>query len=390
MKFKGFRRKNGQVGIRNYYLIIGVCDALDGIVNGIAKNYENVLAVTSEHGCPAAGNEQIINNLAGLADNPNIVGVIIMGMGCEGVRPEMVQVAMNVEKPVKIIKVTEIGGTVKAIEQGRKTIEDMMKSEHFQRELVDVSEITLGVKCGGSDTTSGIAGNTCAGFAVDKLIDNGGTAIFTEPIECIGGEESLIERAINKKVANDIKNTISAEEKRWTIPGVNMEFMCYGNIRGGLSTIEEKSLGAIHKSGSRPIQGVLKYNDDVLEKPSEKGIYLQDGTMLFSHCITHLAAAGCQMLLFITGIGASVLSQAMPTIKICGNSSSYKNLIGDMDINAGSFIEGTKTIKEIGDEIFDKMIRVAEGEKTKLEGVGYSGFAIYKKDARLEHFLNEK
>jgi len=390
MKFKGFRRKNGQVGIRNNYLIIGVCDALDGIVNGIARKYENVLTVTSEHGCPAAGNEQVINNLAGLADNPNIVGVIIMGMGCEGVRPEMVKEAMTVDKPVKIIKVTEIGGTVKAIEQGRKTIEDMMKSENFQRELVDVSEITLGVKCGGSDTTSGIAGNTCAGYAVDKLIDNGGTAIFTEPIECIGGEESLISRAINKKVADDLRKTIAIEQKRWTIPGVNMEFMCYGNIRGGLSTIEEKSLGAIHKSGSRPIQGVLKYNNNFLEKPSKKGLYLQDGTMLFSHCITHLAAAGCQMLLFVTGVGASVLSQLMPTIKICGNSTSYNNLIDDMDINAGNFIDGKETIKEIGDKIFNKMIKVAEGEKTKLEGIGYSGFAIYKKDSRLEHFLNKR
>ena len=387
MKFKGYRRKNGQVGVRNYYLLIGVCDALDGILYNISKNFDNVLTITSEHGCPASGNEQVINNLAGLADNPNIIGVLIVGMGCEGVKPEMVRAAMTIDKPVKIMKVTEMGGTLKAIEEGKKIIEEMKKDEQFERQLIDISELTIGVKCGGSDATSGIAGNTCAGNAVDKLVDHGGTAIFTEPIECIGGEENLIKRAVNERVVEDIRKMLIDEEKRWTVPSVDIEFMCFGNIQGGLSTIEEKSLGAIHKSGTRPIRGVLKYNNDILEKPSGKGVYLQDGTMLFSHCITHLAAAGCQILLFITGIGASVVSQVMPTIKICGNSSSYNHLKDDMDINAGRFIDGDKNIDEIGEEIFKKIISVAEGEKTKLEGIAYSGFSIYKRDPRLEYFL---
>src|SRR6056297_2112040 len=201
MKFKGYIRENGQVGVRNYYLLIGVCDALDGILDNISKEFKDVLTVTSEHGCPAAGNEQVINNLAGLADNPNIIGVIIVGLGCEGVKPEMVKKEMTVKKPVKIIKVTEIGGTIKTIKKGREIISNMKKKQKIKRELIDVNRITIGVKCGGSDTTSGISGNICAGNAVDRLVDKGGTAIFTEPIECIGGEENLIERAINKKVA---------------------------------------------------------------------------------------------------------------------------------------------------------------------------------------------
>ena len=139
-----------------------------------------------------------------------------------------------------------------------------------KRELVDIRNLTIGVKCGGSDTTSGIASNTSVGAAVDKLADLGSKIIFTEPIECIGGEEELISRAVNKDVAEKIKETIMMEQKRWTVPGTEVEFMCIGNVQGGLSTIEEKSLGAIHKSGTRPIQGVLENSDKLLEKPIKK------------------------------------------------------------------------------------------------------------------------
>ena len=165
--------------------------------------------------------------------------------------------------------------------------------------------------------------------------------------------------------------------------------MCIGNVQGGLSTIEEKSLGAIHKSGTRPIQGVLEYSDEKLEKPDKGGVYLQDGTMLFSHCITHLAAAGCQLMLFTTGIGAGVNSQLMPTLRVCGNPSSFDHMEADMDINAGTVISKGESIDSVGDRIVEKLVKVAGGEETKLEGVGYAGFAIYKRDPRLEYFVRK-
>jgi altronate dehydratase large subunit len=388
MKFKGYIREDGLVGVRNLYLVLGVCDAVEGIVRGIAREFDDVITVTSAHGCPAAGNEQVINNMAGLANNPNVVGVLIIGIGCEGVKPEMIIDLIDTKKPVAIMEVVNEKGTRNTIERGIGIIKDMQRSfGQPQRELVDIAKLTVGVKCGGSDTTSGIAANSSVGAAVDKLVDWGATVLFTEPIECIGGEAELMARAANQDVANQIKETISLEEKRWTVPGTEVEFMCIGNITGGLSTIEEKSLGAIHKSGSRPIQGVLEYSDRILERPKKSGVYLQDGTMLFSHCLTHLAAAGCQLLIFTTGIGASVSSQLLPTIRVCGNPDSYRKMIDDMDINAGTIIEGTESINTVGEKIVDKLIKVAGGEKTSIEDVGYSGFAIYKTDPRVEYFI---
>ena len=390
MHFKGYLREDGSVGVRNNYLILGVCDAVEGIARNIAKEFDDVITVTSEHGCPAAGNEQVINNFAGLANNPNVVGVIIIGIGCEGVKPEMVIELINTKKPVEIIRVVEEKGTRKAIDKGISIIK-RMKADFGSpaRVLVGIDKLSVAVKCGGSDTTSGIASNTSVGAAVDKLVDLGATVIFTEPIECIGGEEELISRAVNTEVAHRIKETIELEQKRWTVPGTEVEFMCIGNVQGGLSTIEEKSIGAIHKSGTRPIQGVLEYSDRILEKPKNGGVYLQDGTMLFSHCTTHLAAAGCQLMLFTTGIGASVNNQLMPTIRVCGNPESYIEMEEDMDINAGRIITGEESLDAVSECIINKVVKVAEGEKTKLEGLGYSGFAIYKKDPRLEYFINK-
>jgi altronate dehydratase large subunit len=390
MEFKGYIREDGSVGVRNFYLVLGVCDAVEGIVKGIAREFNDVITVTSAHGCPAAGNEQVINNMAGLANNPNVVGVLIIGIGCEGVKPEMIVDLIDTKKPVEIVEVVDEKGTRNTIERGIGIIRGMKKAfGQPKRESVDIGKLVVGVKCGGSDTTSGIAANSSVGAAVDKLVDLGATVLFTEPIECIGGEAELMARAVNQDVANQIKETVSLEQKRWTVPGTEVEFMCIGNIMGGLSTIEEKSLGAIHKSGSRPIQGVLEYSDRVLERPKKNGLYLQDGTMLFSHCLTHLAAAGCQLLIFTTGIGAAVRSQLLPTIRVCGNPDSYKKMIDDMDINAGTIVEGSESINGVGERIVARLIRVAEGEKTKIEDVGYAGFAIYKKDPRLEYFIQQ-
>ncbi len=388
MELKGFIRSDGKIGIRNLYLLIGVCDAVEGILKHISTPFEDVIFVTSEHGCPAAGNEQVVNNLAGLADNPNIAGVVMISMGCEGVRPETVREKMTSHKPVSILKVTEIGGSTRTIRKAQEIIKDMKdQNASLKREPFDVSQLVVGLKCGGSDTTSGIAGNPSVGSAMDRFIDMSGTAIFTEPIECIGGEEALIRRAVNEKVAQDIKHTLAREEKRWTIPGVELEFMCIGNVAGGLTTIEEKSLGAIHKSGSRKIAGVLEYSEKMIEKPGQPGMYLQDGTMLHSHCITHLAAAGCQMLIFITGNGAPVGSRMMPTITVCGNPLSYEKLKDDMDINAGQIITGAKTVEQVGEIILNKIFSVANGEQPKTEGISYSGFSIYRRDPRLECLL---
>lgn len=388
MQFLGYVRNDGSVGIRNYYLILGICDAVEGIVRNIAKEFDNVITVTSEHGCPAAGNEQVIRNFAGLANNPNVVGVIVMGIGCEGVRAEMITSLIDAGKPVEVIEVVDEKGTRQTIEKGIRIISDMKKAfGNPERTPVDIGKLVIGLKCGGSDTTSGIASNSSVGAAVDKLVDLGATAIFTEPIECIGGEAELIARAATPEVARQIEETIAMEQTRWTIPGAEVEFMCIGNVEGGLSTIEEKSLGAIHKSGTRPIQGVLEYSDTLLERPSKSGVYLQDGTMLFSHCLTHLAAAGCHMVLFTTGIGASVNSQMMPTIRVCGNPGSFVLMEEDMDVNAGTIVDGTESIDSVADKIVAKVQSVASGEKTKIEDIGYSGFAIYKRDARFEHLI---
>ncbi|MBW1920274.1 MAG: UxaA family hydrolase, partial [Deltaproteobacteria bacterium] len=253
---------------------------------------------------------------------------------------------------------------------------------------IDAGRLVVGVKCGGSDTSSGLAGNPAVGAFVDMLIDAGGSAIMSEPIEAVGAEEPLARRAVNEDVGKKIYKMIGNEEKRWSVPGAQMEFMCKGNVDGGLTTIEEKSLGAVHKSGSRSIMGVLENSDQLLEKvPEGGGFYLQDGTHMEPMTMSFMAAAGAQIVIFVTGCGGTFGHAIVPMIKVTGNPGTYRRMSEDMDINAGTIITGEESIDSVGRRILDEVIQVASGKPTSGETLGYSNFSVYRRDPRLEALL---
>ncbi|MCR4442314.1 MAG: UxaA family hydrolase [Peptococcaceae bacterium] len=389
MLFKGYQRPDGSVGVRNIVLIMAVTDCVEGVARKISEKIRDSVVVTQNHGCLVVGNEQVIHNMVGVAENPNVAAVLLLGMGCESLRPEILAERISKSgKPVEVLSCTREGGTIRLIEKGIKVAAGMRaEADKLVRQNAEVSELIVAVKCGGSDTSSGIAANPSVGAAVDRLVAAGGRVIFSEPIEAIGGEEELCKRAVNKKVAEQIRELVLSEDKRFNVHGAKMEFMCKGNILGGLTTIEEKSFGSLHKTGSAQLAGVLRNDQLILEKPGQSGVYLQEGTHYDAMTAAHFVAAGAQIIVFTTGVGAGFSNIISPTIRVCGNSQVIDKVSADIDIDASNIMRGKESIEKVGERIFREIIEVASGKKTKIEDYGYSSFVFYRKDPRLEYYL---
>ena len=264
-------------------------------------------------------------------------------------------------KHVEIIHIQELGGVSKAIQVGTDIARQLViEVSGLQRQPVDVSNIVMSIKCGGSDTTSGMASNCVIGYVADKLVDLGATVIFGETTEFIGGEHLLARRGVNKEVGDKIFEIVNNMETRAKSLGCDMRKgqPTPGNIEGGLSSIEEKSLGAIMKSGTKPIQGVLEYTERVT--PGRE-----------PEILTGMAATGAQCMMFSTGRGAPQGFPSMPVIKICGNPNTYTRMEQDMDINAGLILTGDKTIEQVGEEAFARLLDTLSGKMTKNEAIQY-------------------
>jgi altronate dehydratase large subunit len=332
----------------------------------------------------------VANTLIGVGENPNVAALLLVGMGCEGMPAQPLgKMIRQTGKPVDWISIQESGGTHNAVTKGRQILKAMAERVRgSKRKEFDVGRLIVGVKCGGSDTSSGLAGNPAVGAFADMFVDSGGTVIMNEPIEAVGAEDPLARRAINEEVRKKIYKMIGNEQKRWSVPGAQMEFMCKGNVDGGLTTIEEKSLGAIHKSGSRPIKGVLENSDRLLERvPEGGGFYLQDATHMEPMSMSFMAAAGAHIVIFITGCGGTFGHAIVPMIKVTGNPETYRRMSEDMDINAGSIISGEESIESVGRQIINEVLEVASGKPTLAETFGYHNFSVFRLDPRLEALL---
>ncbi len=390
MEFQGFERANNFVGVRNTVLVMAVCDCGEPVARQMAEGIAGAVPVTQYQGCIAM---ETVPTLVGVARNPNVAGTLLVAMGCEGLQPEPLREEIaQVGKPVEVVNVQEIGSTRKAIARGTQIVKGMAEKARGQpRKPFDVSRLVVGVKCGGSDTTSGIAANPAIGVMSDMLVDTGASVVMTEPIEAIGAEEALAARAANEAVRKQILEWIGNEEKRWTVPGASVDFMCAGNIHGGLTTLEEKSLGAIHKSGHRLIKGVLKNREDYLETvPPGGGLYLQEGIHVELHAMTYMAAAGVHIIVFATGTGGSFGHAICPLVKVTGNPETWARMSEDMDVNASTIMQGKESIESVGKRIFDEVIAVASGKLTIGEQLGFYNFAVWKRDPRLEALLGLK
>ena len=374
MEFMGYVRPDGKVGARNYVGVIPSVTCANDVAQAICRQVMGTVSFLHHQGCcqMPPDLERVTDTLISLGKSPNLASVLVVSLGCEGTDHErMVREIAATGKHVEIIHIQELGGVSKAIQAGTDIARRMViEASGLQRQPVDVSNIVMAIKCGASDTTSGMASNCVIGYVADKLVDLGATVIFGETTEFIGGEHLLARRAVSKEVGDKIFKIVNDMENRAKAIGCDMRKgqPTPGNIAGGLSSIEEKTLGAIVKSGTRPIQGVLDYPEFVTD---QKGLWIKDTPGREPEILTGMAATGAQFMMFSTGRGAPQGFPCMPVVKICGNPITYPRMEQDMDLNAGLIITGEKTIDQVGEEAFAKALRTLSGEMTKNEAIQY-------------------
>ena len=374
MEFMGYVRPDGKVGARNYVGVIPSVTCANDVAQAICRQVMGTVSFLHHQGCcqMPPDLERVTDTLISLGKSPNLASVLVVSLGCEGTDHErMVKEIAATGKHVEIIHIQELGGVSKAIQAGTDIARRLViEASGLQRQPVDVSNIVMAIKCGASDTTSGMASNCVIGYVADKLVDLGATVIFGETTEFIGGEHLLARRAVSKEVGDKIFKIVNDMENRAKAIGCDMRKgqPTPGNIAGGLSSIEEKTLGAIVKSGTRPIQGVLDYPEFVTD---QKGLWIKDTPGREPEILTGMAATGAQFMMFSTGRGAPQGFPCMPVVKICGNPITYPRMEQDMDLNAGLIITGDNTIEQVGEEAFAKALRTLSGEMTKTEAIQY-------------------
>ena len=377
--FQGYRRPDGRFGSRNLVAVIPSVICANDVGQAICRQVQGTIGYFHNQGCCQLPLDlkRVTDVLSNLGQSPNVAAALVISLGCEGTdQNRIVEEIRATGKPVEIIRIQELGGTSRAIQAGIDAAGRLVRQiSWLQRETADISELTMAIKCGASDTTSGMASNCVIGYVADKLVDLGATVVFGETTEFLGGEHILANRAVggaDGSVGQKIYQIVDEMEKRAMAVGEDMRGgqPTPGNIAGGLSSIEEKSLGAIVKSGHRPIQGVLEYCDRI---DGKKGLWIKDSPGREPEILTGMAATGAQCMMFSTGRGAPQGFPSMPVIKICGNPNTYEHMKYDMDLNAGRIILGEKSIEEVGEEAFALLLQVLNGQMTKNEALGYYG-----------------
>jgi len=371
-KILGYLRPDGQLGIRNHVAII--CSVACSLV--VATKLHNLFPVgTQLFGIPLCGlSEPHLHKALALAKHSSYAAALVVGMGCEGTEAYMVaeEIAKS-GKPAEAIKINEEGGDLKTIEKGSRILTRLLKHASLaERAEMSPADLIVGQRCCCSDATSGMASNPVTGVAADLLIDAGGTYVHGETAELMGCADILAARAVNDKVADDIRETIVEAERRCFESGAFS--WGYGNILGGVSSIEEKSYGALAKSGTKPLQGVLRE----FEPTPGKGYYIQieqkEAYTFGGGCapegVNQLAASGAHIVLFTTGC-SSTDGGLVPVIKVNANPHRRQLIEDHADFDATPIIRGEKTIRAMGEELYKEILAVAAGKMTKSEIYGH-------------------
>jgi len=379
-RIKVYGRKNGMIGIRNHLAVISTVFCANHVAESIVRQVPEAVAITHHFGCGQLGKdaEQTLRVLTNMGKHPNVGAVLVVGLGCEqiGAHDLAVEIA-STQKPVKTSVIQDEGGTSATIEKGVTCCRQLIKGmqEDVDRISASCSELVVGLECGGSDFTSGIASNPAVGIVADLFTDVGARVIFGETAEALGAEHILAERAVNKKVKAFIFNKVAATEKLAEDMHVDMRGSqpSPGNIAGGLSTIAEKSLGAICKSGNRPIVDVLEY----AEPAGKAGLSFMDcpGQDLASIC--GIVAGGAHAVLFTTGRGTPLGFAIAPVVKISANSEAVKKMAENIDIDLSGILTGDMNLDDAGRIIAAKVLEVAGGKLSKAEKLGHREFGFH-------------
>ncbi|WP_430469462.1 UxaA family hydrolase [Thalassospira lucentensis] len=381
-QFQGYLRADGRKGIRNTIVVAYLVECAHFVASKIVAGFDdNDVQLIGFPGC--FPNEYAARMMERLCTHPNVGGVLFVSLGCESFDKVRASKAVSEShRPVETLVIQRSGGTAKTVATGKEWVRSALtKVAQVERAPMGVDELIIGTICGGSDGTSGISGNPAAGKAFDLLIGEGAACIFEETGELISCEDIMVERAATPELGKELRAAVEKAERYYATLGYGS--FAAGNAAGGLSTIEEKSLGAYVKSGDSQIMGLIKPGD----VPPKGGLYLMDvvpdGEVRFGFPnisdnaeIVEMIASGAHMTLFVTGRGSVVGSAISPVIKICANPDTYRALEDDMDVNAGAIIEGLRSIEEVGQEIHDLVISVAKGAQTKSEILGHREFIL--------------
>jgi len=378
VKLKGFLRPNGKIGFRNHFLVVPTVICATRTAEEIASNFPNVVYLHNQHGCNHMRDDEkkVVNVLKGMASNPNVAGVLFVGLGCETIPTMKIFESVRATgKPVECLIIQEEGGTLKTIEKGVRILQRMMEQYEIKEVETDLSSVTVAIECGGSDTTSGISSNPVVGYVADRLVDLGATVVFSETTDIIGAEHLLIKRAVNEEVAKKLLELVSRCEQSALAGGEDIRGVnpTPGNITGGLTTLEEKSLGAIYKAGTKPLKGVLEYAEPI----PTGGLYFMDSPGHDVESVSGMVAGGAQVVIFTTGRGTPTGCAIAPVIKVTANAKTYSRMSDNIDVDVSDVLEGKTTIQQAGERLFQKLIEVLNGRLTKSEMLRHHEFGIY-------------
>ena len=387
MEFWGYYRPNGSVGVRNHVLILPATRNVNYICHRIALAVPGVTTfyTTGEYGRTGSDRKRLARFLTGIARNPNVANVLLIGMPHGYGYPEFQTDALAAEiarsgKRLEVLNVDRCGGLEGTVVQGIRLARELVReATAMRRKAAPLSKLTIGMKCGDSDATSGLAGNPALGRAVDRLIDAGGTALFSETLELIGAEQTLTQRAKTPEVAQRLLRLIESWETRAASIGEDIRTInpIPENIAAGITTLEEKSLGAVEKTGTRPLSGVLDY----CERPSAPGLWLMDAWMSSYSLLPSFAAAGAQIVLYQLGgnelppedapLSANDPGLVAPLLTISGNPRTAKAAGDYLDVSTGGVLLGTETLDTAGEHILEEIIHTASGRAARGETMRY-------------------
>jgi altronate hydrolase len=386
LTFDGFRRADGRVATRNYIGVISTVNCSATVTKMVSQhfsapgaldaypNVDGIVPITHSFGCcidhHGEGIQQLRRTIGGYVKHPNFAGVVIIGLGCEANQMGAMFVAEGVEPGPLLVPLVmqEEGGTQKTVDAAIAAVNKMLPiANQAVREPLPVSHLNIALQCGGSDGYSGITANPALGAAVDLLVAHGGTAILSETPEIYGAEHLLTRRAIRPEVGEKIVERIHwwesyAEREKGSIDNNPTP----GNKAGGLTTILEKSLGAVAKSGSTPLMGVYRYAEPV----DTHGLVFMDAPGYDPMGATGQIASGANLVVFTTGRGSCFGAKPAPSIKVATNTKMYQRMVDDMDINCGDIMDGAATVEQKGEEIFRMIVEVASGRPSKSEALG--------------------